>query len=82
MIADQVTFRLDPDLKGQIREQVASGEYRTVSDFMNQAILLKFEFDRIPVRGRMIGGDPIDRYFDSPRGRQRLRDAVREVMGR
>jgi len=82
MIEGPITFRLDPHLKARIRGLVAAGEFRTVSDFMNQAVLLKFEFERIPVNSRAIGGDPLDRYFDSPRGRKRLRDAVQEAMGR
>ena len=81
MIEGQITFRLDPHLKARIRELVAAGEFRSVSDFMNQAVLLKFEFDRIPVNGRTIGEGPLDRYFDSPRGRQQLRELVLEALG-
>ena len=82
MTEGQITFRLDPALKARICELVAAGEFRTVSDFVNQAVLLKFEFDGIPIDGRRIGNDLLGRFFDSPRGRQRLREAVLEAMGR
>ena len=82
MIEGQIAFRLEPDLKARIRELVAAGEFRTVSDFVNQAVLLKFEFDRIPINGRMIGDDPLGRFFDSPRGRQRLHETMLEALGR
>lgn len=80
MIEGQVTFRLAPVLEARIRELVAAGEYRTVSDFVNQAILLKFEFDGIPIGGRTIGDDPLGRFFDSPGGRERLRRVVLEAL--
>ncbi len=57
MTRGQITFRLDPCIEARIRELVAEGEFRTVSDFVNLAILQKFEFDRIPVDGGMIGSD-------------------------
>ena len=82
MLEDQITFRTHPRLKARIRELVTEGEFRTVSDFMNLAILQKFEFDRVPVNGELIGPDPLDRFFDSPRGREGLREAVLEALGR
>lgn len=80
MLEDQITFRTDPRLKARIRELVAAGEFRSVSDFVTQAILLKFAFERIPIDGRLLAHDPLAEYFSSYDGRRLLRDTVREVL--
>ena len=80
MPGSQISFRIDPRVKALIRELVASGEYRTVSDFMNEAVLLTFAFERIPVGGELIAYDPIAEFFGSYGGRQLLRELMQEVQ--
>lgn len=80
MTEGQITFRLDQALKARIRELVDEGEYRNVSDFVNRAVLLMFAFERIPIEGRLLGCDPLAEYFSSYKGRQLLRETVREVL--
>jgi hypothetical protein len=80
MTEGQITFRVDPDLKARIRELVAEGEYRNVSDFVNQAILLVFAFERIPLGGRLLAYDPLAEFFSSYSGRRLLRETMREVQ--
>ncbi len=68
----QVSSRLDPDFKVRIRELAHEGEYRDVSGFMNQAILLMFAFERIPIGGRLLGHDTLAEFFSSYSGRRLL----------
>ncbi len=77
---DTTTVQIDPALEARIRERVAAGDARSVEDFMIQAVLLKFEVDRIPIDGKTTGDDPVDRYFDSPLGRERLRRVVQVAL--
>lgn len=79
MLDNQISFRLDPRVKARIQDLVAEGEFRNVSDFVNQAILVTFAFERIPVDGRLLARDPIAEYFRSYDGRRLLRETMREV---
>jgi hypothetical protein len=79
MPEDQITFRTDPRIKARIAELVNAREYRNLSDFVNQAILLKFQLERIPLDGELVGHDPMITFFESPRGRALLRELLREV---
>jgi hypothetical protein len=80
MMEGQISSRLDPDFKARIRELAHQGEYRDVSDFMNQAILLMFAFDRIPFGGRLLGHDTLAEVFSSYSGRRLLRVTVQEGL--
>jgi len=78
MPEDQITFRTDPAIKARIAELVAGKEYRNISDFMNQAILLKFQFEQITLNGRLVGPNPMEGFFDSPHGREIIREILLE----
>jgi len=82
MPEDQITFRTDPEIKARIAELVAEKEYRNLSDFVNQAILLKFQVDQITLNGRLITPSPIEAFFDSPRGREVLMEIILEARER
>lgn len=72
----QITFRTDPRIKARIAELVASGEFRNMSEFLNHAILLTFQVERIQVEGEPIGPDPVAVFFDSVKGREILREVI------
>lgn len=80
MTEGQITFRTDPRIKARIRELVAEGEFRNVSDFVNQAILQRCALERIPIDGRLLAFDPIAEYFGSNGGRRLLRETIREML--
>ncbi|MEN6519338.1 MAG: hypothetical protein ABFC38_14385 [Methanospirillum sp.] len=77
MPEDQITFRTDPRLKSRIADLVERGEYKTMSDFLNQAILQKFHLDLVPIEGEPPSTDPMVVFFESPRGRALLAEIVR-----
>lgn len=79
MPENQITFRTDPKVKTRIAELVAQGEFRNTSEFMNQAILLKFQVERILLDGKPLGPDPIAAFLQSVRGRELLRELLREA---
>jgi len=70
---DQITFRTDPAVKTAIAALVADGEWRTVSEYVNHAILLWFHMKSITLNGRAVGPWPLERVVDSPRGRENVR---------
>lgn len=72
----QITFRTDPRIKARIAELVASGEFRNMSEFLNHAILLTFQVERIHLEGQPIGPDPVAVFFDSVKGREILREVI------
>ena len=72
----QITFRTDPRIKARIAELVASGEFRNMSEFLNHAILLTFQVERIQIEGQPIGPDPVAVFFDSVKGREILREVI------
>jgi Arc/MetJ-type ribon-helix-helix transcriptional regulator len=76
---NQITFRTDPRVKARIAELVGQGEYRNTSEFMNQAILLKFQVERVLLDGEPVGPDPIAEFLQSVRGRELLRELLREA---
>ena len=80
MIEGRITFRTDPRIKARTQELVAEGEFRNVSDFVNQAILLKCALERIPIEGRLLAFDPMAEYFGSYDGPRLLRETIREVL--
>lgn len=82
MPEDQITFRTDPAIKARIAELVAAKEYRNLSEFVNQAILLKFQLEQITLDGRLITPSPIEAFFDSPNGRELLREILLEARER
>ena len=63
----------------RIGELVTEGEYRSVSEFVNEAIVMKFEVERIAVDGGLPGPEPFTRFLASPRGRRYLRDVLRAL---
>lgn len=69
MTAGRMTFTVDPGLKARIRELVAGGEFPTVSEFVNGAILPKFEIERIAIDGGLPGSGPVHRSMMSRDGR-------------
>jgi len=79
MTEDQITFRTDPRMKARIEELVRDRQYRNKSDFINQALLLKFQVERIALDGDFVGPDPMQAFLESPRGRTLLRELLREV---
>ncbi len=76
MPADQITFRTDPRIKARIAALVATGEYRNLSEFINHAILLTFQLERIQIEGQPVGPDPVADFFDSLKGREILREVI------
>lgn len=80
MPEDQITFRTDPRIKAAIAELVAQGEYRNMSDFMNDALLLMFHIKYFLIDGMPVGPEPLAAIFESPRGRARLRELLRRYM--
>lgn len=79
---NQITFRTDPRVKARIAELVRLGEFRNTSEFMNQAIFLKFQVERILLDGELVGADPIAEFLFSDRGRELLRELIREARER
>jgi len=77
-MTDTMTVQVDPALRAAIDDLVREGEYESEEQFVNHAILLKFQFDQIPVDGRPIGPNPMDAFFDSPKGREIIREILRE----
>jgi len=76
---DQITFRTDPRIKERIAGLVQEKRYPSLSEFVNQAILLKFQVEQIAVDGISSGPDPMIAYFESSRGRALLREILREA---
>lgn len=79
MTDDEIAFRLDPRLRAAVEDLVAQGAYESIEAFMNEAVRLKFQVDRILVDGEPIGPDPMIAFFESPRGRALLRELLREA---
>lgn len=79
---NQITFRTDPRIKARLNELVRQGEFRNRSEFINQAILLKFQVERILLDGEHVGPDPIAEFLLSDRGRDLLRELIREARER
>jgi Arc/MetJ-type ribon-helix-helix transcriptional regulator len=76
---NQITFRTDPRIKARINELVRQGEYRNRSEFINQALLLKFQVERILLDGEPVGPDPVASFFYSEQGRALVRELLDEV---
>ncbi|MEN6343045.1 MAG: hypothetical protein ABFC89_10875 [Methanospirillum sp.] len=79
MPEDQITFRTDRRIKATITELVRQNYCRNISDFMNQAILLKLQLEQIPIGGELVGPEPMVTFFESPRGRALIKELIREV---
>jgi hypothetical protein len=79
MPSDQITFRLDPRVRAAITELIRRGEYRNLSEFITQAILMKCQVERVPIEGELLGPDPFFAFLESPRGRALLRELLREI---
>ena len=79
MTEDQITFRTDRRIKATIAELVRQNYCRNISDFMNQAILLKLQLEQIPIDGEQVGPEPMVTFFESPRGRALIKELIREV---
>jgi hypothetical protein len=58
---------------------VADGEYGSISDFVNQAIQLKMQVERIAVDGELPGPEPWVVYFEKGGGRALIRELIREA---
>ena len=76
MPEDQITFRTNPRIKAAIAELVRQKSYRNTSDFVNHAILLTFQLERIQIEGQPVGPDPVADFFDSLKGREILREVI------
>lgn len=63
---DTLTVGIDPRFLARIADLVEQGEYGSVDEFMNEAVRLRLE------------QDPLEAFFESPRGRELLRQLVRE----
>ena len=79
MTEDQITFRTDRRIKATINELVRQNYCRNISDFMNQAVLLKLQLEQIPIDGEQVGPEPMVTFFESPRGRALIKELIREV---
>ncbi len=79
MPENQITFRTDPRFKARIAELVEQKEYKNLSEFMNEAIMLKFEADGVEIKGGFPRSKPLVSFFESPRGRALLRELLREA---
>ena len=79
MTEDQITFRTDRRIKATINELVRQNYCRNISDFMNQAVLLKLQLEQIPIAGELVGPEPMVTFFESPRGRALIKELIREV---
>ncbi len=75
MPADQITFRTDPRIKARIEELVKRGDYRNVTDFVNQALRLMLEVERMPPERGPTQGQ-LEAFFDSPPGRGILQEVI------
>lgn len=79
MPEDQITFRTDRRIKATINELVRQNYCRNISDFMNQAILLKLQLEQIPIDGELVGPEPMVTFFESPRGRALIKELIHEL---
>ncbi len=77
MASGQTTVRLDPRVKARLVALVDEGRYPSISVFITEAILEKFGIEGIAVEGE-VPPDPIQRYFNTPEGREVLRQLIRE----
>jgi hypothetical protein len=73
----QVCFRIDGRFKARIQDLVNEGEYRNISDFMIQAVLDTFAFDRITVEGQYVPRVDLTEFFSTDAGRTVLVEAMR-----
>jgi len=80
MSADTLTIRLSPEVKAAVVGLVERGVYRSISEFVVEAVLLSLDVQGIPVVEARIPPDPIAAYFASPRGEEGLRRAVRREL--
>lgn len=76
MPVDRIAFRTDPRIKARIEELVQQGDCRNVSEFVNQALRLKFVVERIPIEFEPAAPGLLEEFFDSPPGRRILREVI------
>ena len=80
MAAGQVTVRLDPRVKAQLQELVDEEKYPSISVFITEAILQKLGLEGIAI-GEDLPPNPVKTYFETPEGRELLRQLIREEHG-
>ncbi|MEN6341751.1 MAG: hypothetical protein ABFC89_04240 [Methanospirillum sp.] len=81
MTDDTMTVRVDPAVRAAIDDLVRRGEYESVDEFLNRAVLTFLRLEEIDVEGVPAGPHPFVVFFESPRGRALLREIVHEARG-
>lgn len=80
MAGSQTTIRLDPRIKGTIERLVEENRYPSVTAFVTDAILLKFDIEGIPIEGLEPEPDALERYFATPAGEELLSRLIRKEL--
>ena len=80
MSTDTITIRLPPEVKAAVVGLVMRGSYRSISEFVVEAVLLNLDLEGVPVVEALAPPDPIAAYFASPRGEEVLRNVIRREL--
>ena len=80
MAGSQTTIRLDPRIKSTIERLVEEKRYPSVTAFITEAILLKFDIEGIPIDGLEPEPDALERYFATPAGEELLSRLIRKEL--
>ena len=80
MAGDQTTIRLDPRIKRTLERLVQEKSYPSLTAFITDAILLKFDIEGITVEGMEPEPDALERYFATPAGEQLLSRLIRQEL--
>lgn len=82
MSSDTVTIRTGTEIKAVMARLVEEGTYRSITEFVVEAILLKLDLEGIAVEVGAPPPDLVAASFASPRGRALIGALVREEVGR
>jgi len=80
MAGSQTTIRLDPRIKSTLERLVEEKRYPSVTAFITDAILLKFDIEGIPIEGLEPEPDALERYFATPAGEELLSRLIRKEL--